>query len=210
MLPYDEIPGPLKILNVSRKKVYYINARLEICVLKLAKNLRKSLPCPFGKVRIAADGFLWHKSDVDEVFLGKDTVFAFSRLATLKDIAKIQSKAKFAKQYLKFVLHNQSSTTYNSFSKSNIPKIEMAGYQKDVMIITFENHETRYLLPEFLPEDEHIRQISQPHIWPYISFDNHSIFWDKYLPLNERFEAGNDTLYYYSKPISHYFFQITN
>jgi len=82
-----------------------------------------------------------------------------------------------------------------------IPKIKKAEYTDGKIVVIFDNDETRYLIPDFFPNDAHLQRIRQPHIWPYIAFDTHSIIWTKYILFDEPFEIGNNSVYLYSKPL---------
>ena len=107
MNKYDKIHAPQKIVLIESFNIYYKDTTDNLRVFnfndKFARNLSKEdlklINKKFNKAAIVADGLYWSgKNDIDEVFLGKDTIWEYSHNATFDETMFVLKELKEKKK----------------------------------------------------------------------------------------------------------------
>jgi hypothetical protein len=88
---YDEIAEPIKIgTTTDDYQIYFTDKNQNIRKFSIKKfhpkKYKKIVNNGFNKVQIDAKGFCWKaENDIDEVYLGKDTIYSHSHRLTFNE-----------------------------------------------------------------------------------------------------------------------------
>lgn len=97
MSNFDKIPEPVSLIFIDNVKhfIYYKENTNAFKRFDMPEPLILLLPKPFKAVEIQSGGFYWKgKTDIDEVYLGKDTIADYSKEISFTEMLDILRKLR--------------------------------------------------------------------------------------------------------------------